>query len=306
MHKLVGIIYCTLVILTAGVPGLAYSFWGVSVGSEYYDGSEHLTFSGLGGTSVQYSVGGYKYTRVDSTWTGPYPAPAPGEGYMASRRSDAQGIFFLPDPNLARFVIITTSSQTGAAAPEVGCGPRLFGTGDLKIDVGDSTYGVGLRIDGLLWAIDPTTTNAEFQIYRAEGGIDSIRARDAGTLGQVELNPRWARAGHAALPAGSDAAYAFYVSGSGAAAGSAQVSWNDTGINLCGAQVYAYEVSVPWSTLGISGINHQFTASYRPDCGNDIIVGDFTTGEINTVPEPAGALAVSTGLIGIVGMIRRR
>ena len=284
----------------------AYEFWGVTVGAADYDGSPQLTFDGLENSGIEYVVGGYEYTRVGSEWYGPFPAAAPGEGYLASRRSDAQGLFFKADVDAARFVIITGAAQTGAPAPECGTGIRLFGPGDLKIDVGENTFGVGLRLDGLLWALDPYTTNPDYQIRRPEGGADSIYARDAGTLGSVEINPQWARAGHSTLAAGSDMAYAFFKSGSGSAVGSATVEYRSTGIVLCGAGVYAYEVAVPWSALGLDPQDFAFRASWRPDCGNDLLTADFTGSvESMTTPEPGASAGVLGGLLGLAGIRRR-
>ena len=284
----------------------AYEFWGVTVGAADYAGSPQLTFDGLENSGIQYVVGGYEYTRVDSQWYGPFPAAAPGEGYLASRRSDAQGLFFRPDVDAARFVIITGAAQAGAPAPECGTETRLFGPGDLKIDIGENTFGVGLRIDGLLWALDPDTTNPDHQIHRAEGGIDSIYARDAGTVGAIELNPQWDRAGHSTLADGSDMAYAFFTSGSGSTVGSALVDHQDTGIVLCGASVYAYEVAVPWSAVGLDPQDFAFRASWRPDCGNDLLTADLA-GSVESigVPEPSVSAGVLGGLLSLA-VIRRR
>lgn len=303
--RIVGFIALTA-LLALSTGAFAYDFWGVTVGTASYDNSDQLTFDGLAASGVQYVVGGYKYTRVDSQWYGPFAAPSPGEGFTASRRSDAQGLFFAPDSANANFVVITTSCQTGAGAPEVGTGKRLFGPGDLKIDVDGRTYGVGLRLDNLLWAIDPSTTNPEFSIIKPDGTFDSIYARDAGTLGTVELNPRWARVGHASLPAHSDEAYAFFVSGSGTSVGSASVLFEDTGLNVGGAQVYAYKISVPWSVLGVDPESGLLNVSFRPDCGNDIISAQFMTPVVASVPEPGTMIAVSTGLAALLAGAKKK
>ncbi|MGB9620524.1 MAG: hypothetical protein ACPL7K_08945, partial [Armatimonadota bacterium] len=116
-----------------GTAAPAYDFWGVTVGTETYQGSSQLTFDGVAASDVRYVVGGYKYTKVDSAWLGPFPAASPGEGFLASRRSDAQALFFKPDTDAARFMIITGAAQYGLPAPEMGTGTRLFGPGDLMI-----------------------------------------------------------------------------------------------------------------------------------------------------------------------------
>lgn len=281
----------------------AYQFWGITAGTELYEGSPQLTFSGVAGARVSWAVGGYKYTRVDSTWYGAFEAAAPGAEFLASRRSDAQGLFFRADADAARFVIITGSNQNGSPAPECGTGTRLFGPGDLKIDAGGHTYGVGLRLNDLLWAVDPFTTNPEFIIHTAGGGTESIYARDAGTLGRVERDPRWARVGHSTLPASSDKASAFYLRNSGIYEGGAVVSFADTGLYLAGARVYAYEVAVPWSTLGLDPAGYSFTASWRPDCGNDLI--SLAVEGSGVVPEPASLVTLLLAAAGIPLLGRR-
>ncbi|MDH7603195.1 MAG: PEP-CTERM sorting domain-containing protein [Armatimonadota bacterium] len=291
-----------------GSSAFGYNFWGITVGSEIYDGSAQLTFDGVTNAGVQYAVGGYKYTRVDSSWLGPFPAAAPGEGFLASRRSDAQGLFFKADSDAARFVIITGAAQYGLPAPEVGTGTRLFGPGDLMITTGGKTYGIGLRLSGLLWAVDPSTTNPDYQIWHG-AQVDSIYARDAGTIGRVELNPRWDRAGHSTLDPNSELASAFFVSGSGTLVGSADVIFEPTGISLGGANVFAYHVSVPWSVLGLDPTNCTFTASWRPDCGNDILKAEFgvAPGVNGAVPEPSAAVGLLTGFGGLLaGWAKKR
>ncbi|MCL5103352.1 MAG: PEP-CTERM sorting domain-containing protein [Armatimonadetes bacterium] len=300
---LVGII---ISLLAASGGAYAYDFWGIHVGTASYGGATQLTFDGAGTSGTQYVVGGWKYTRVDSTWEGPFAAPIPGEGWLASRRSDAQGLFFKPDADAARLVVITTSSQNGQGAPELGYDKRLFSIGDLKIDTAAGTYGVGMRISDLLWAEDPTATQPQYQIYLASGGTGNIDARDAGTLGTVALNPTWARVGNQNLPIGSDHASAFFIKGTGSEVGSASVSFADTGIAYNGARVFAYEVAVPWTTLGLDPSNNSFTASWRPDCGNDLITGDFSSVMTTaSVPEPSTIITLAGGLLGLLAGRKR-
>lgn len=306
--SLVIILVIIVACASVGTSAMAYDFWGINVGIGTYGGSSQLTFSGVSQSGAQYVVGGYKYTCVDGTWLGPFPAASPGEGYLASRTSDAQGLFFRADADAARFVVITGASQYGRPAPEVGTGTRLFGPGDLKIDIGGNTYGVGLRQNNLLWAIDPLTTNPEYKIWH-NGQVDSIYARDAGTLGCVELNPRWDRVGHSTLPSNSDMASAFYVKGSGMTVGSAAVSFQDTGLSMYNARVYAYQISVPWTVLGVDRSDFTMHASWRPDCGNDVIGADLygsVSSQRAVVPEPSALAGLLSGMIGLVGLLRKR
>jgi len=305
--KSVRIIAVVFVLAFVGTSAFAYDFWGVNVGTASYMNSTHLTFSGAAASGAQYVVGGYKYTQVDGTWLGAFAAASPGEGYLAARRSDAQGLFFKADSDYARFMVITGAAQYGAPATELGYGARLFGPGDLKIDVGGNTYGVGMRLSNLTWAVSPSTTNKEFKVWH-NGTVDSIYSRDAGTLGTVELNPRWNRMGNSSLSATSDLCSAFFVSGSGSSVGSATVNFADTGITMCGAKVFAYEVAVPWTTLGLDSDNYDFHASWRPDCGNDVIGSDFAlrTDVPNSVPEPTAMAGMISGLVGLFFARRRK
>ncbi len=115
---LVVILACASVVsASVAADPAVYNFWGISLSTATYDGSSQLTFTGVGQSGAQYAVGGYQYTSVDNTWLGPFPAASPGAGYLASRRSDAEGIFFEADADAAKFVIITGAAQYGLPAP---------------------------------------------------------------------------------------------------------------------------------------------------------------------------------------------
>ena len=110
----------------------------------------------------------------------------------------------------------------------------------------------------------------------------------------------WGRVGNQDLAATSDQRYAFFVGGTGQSVGSATVSFADTGLSMNGARVYAYEVSVPWTTLGLTD-GSSFTASWRPDCGNDVISSEFNRNlAAAPVPEPASIVTMVGGLIALV------
>ena len=126
-----------LALTTLCASSYAYDFWGVQVGTELYQGNAQLTFDGLTDKNIRYTVGGYKYTRVDGDWKGSFAAPSPGEGFLSAYRSDAQGLFYRADTDAAKFVVVCTSNQNGLPAPDVNAGTRLFGPGDLKIDIAE-------------------------------------------------------------------------------------------------------------------------------------------------------------------------
>lgn len=298
-----------IALMSLGTCAFAYDFWGISVGKASYKGYTCTTFDGVGKSGAQYVVGGWKYTRVDGNWSNASAAPAPGEGFLASRKSDAQGIFFKPCVTTADFVIIATSSQTGQGAPELGYDKRMFGPGDLRIDIGSMTIGVGLRLDDLLWAQNPSARQAQYQIYGVDNKVLNMHSRDAGTLGDVELNPTWGRVGNQSLAAGNIRNSAFFVSGSGRSIGNADVDCAYTGVTYNGAKVFAYKVSVPWEMLGQSAKNYSFAASWRPDCGNDVLGANFYGSSLLStapVPEPGSIVALTSGLIGLIGSKKRR
>ncbi|MEN6357361.1 MAG: PEP-CTERM sorting domain-containing protein, partial [Armatimonadota bacterium] len=197
----------------------------------------------------------------------------------------------------------------GQGAPELGYDKRMFGPGDLRIDIGSMTIGVGLRLDDLLWAQNPSAKQSQYQVYGTDNKVLNMRSRDAGTLGDVELNPTWARAGNQSLAAGDIRNSAFFVSGSGTSIGNADVDYAYTGVTYNGAKVFAYKVSVPWELLGQNAKNYSFTASWRPDCGNDVLGANFRgslVGTTSSVPEPGSVVALTSGLIGFIGSKKRR
>ena len=259
----------------------------------------------MGASGAQYAVGGYKYTWVDDAWYGPYAAATPGESYPAHRKMDAQAIFFLPDAATARFVIIAGMPQRGIAVPECGYGARVIGPGDLRIVLDGYDFGVGMRLDDLLWAVDPNTTSPSYQIHKSQGGVDDIHARDAGTLGRVERNPQWDRVDNPDLPSNSDLAPAFFVQNSGALTGGATITYEDTGATLSGAHVYAYKVDVPWQALSMASGQYEFRAMWGPDCGNDQVAATFRGAVPGQVPEPAGIICISAAFVGLCAYRRR-
>lgn len=291
-------------LLCLGVSAFAYDFWGITLGTDTYQGSTQLAFTSPQNDEIQYVVGGYEYTRVGSNWYGPFAAASPGANYTVHRKMDAQGLFFLADVKSAKFVIFTGMPQTGVAAPECGYGTRLFGPGDLRIVTGGNSYGVGFRLDNLTWAVDPNTTSAYYKIHNPDGTDADIHCRDAGTLGTVEKNAKWAHVDHPELAPNAEAASAFYIKGTGTDMGNVNVTVEDTGVVLNGTRVYAYKVDVPWTMLDINGGNHTLRTTWGPDCGNDLLAGDFTVA--GAIPEPATILGVSTALMGFVVYKRRK
>jgi len=297
-----------LIIIAAGTC-FGNSF-GITIGKETRDGFDQLVFGSVA-DDVQYAVGSYKYTKVNGIWSAANDPASPGLGYNdIHRKFDAMALFFRPEASYARFMLVTGMPETGVLATNVGYGSRQFGPGDLKIDVGAVNYGVGIRQGGLFWGtVDPGPSQPWYQVHKAEGGTDVISARDAGTLGMIKKNPQWDHVDNHTLAPYSDRAYAFFRADSGTAMpGTASVSFFDTGVALEGFSVYAYEITVPWASLEIDPAHYSFRASWRPDCGNDIIAANFA-GSYHVpppdVPEASTLLLALSGLSAI-GFARRR
>ncbi|MGQ9456356.1 MAG: hypothetical protein ACUVRS_00505 [Armatimonadota bacterium] len=290
-------------IIILSLPAIANPL-GIVITKELSEGMEQLVFENVA-TDIQYVLGSYKYTKINGVWSVAHQPASPGLGYDdIHRKFDAMALFFKPETEYARFMIVTGMPWTGTTAANLGYGNRMFGPGDLKIDVGSTNYGVGLRQGGLFWGtVDPGPSKPWFQVHKAEGGTDIISARDAGTLGTIEKNPQWDHVDNHILPAYSDAAYAFFRAGSGTLMpGTAILTFHDTGLTLEGFKVYAYEVAVPWSSIEVNPQRYAFRASWRPDCGNDIITGNFE-GTCNlplpVVPDASALMLAPIGLIAI-------
>jgi len=307
MNRSIRTIILGLSLLASSTMAFAYNALGVSVDTQSHKGHCQLSLNNVAASDVQFAVGGYKYTSVDGVWYGPFDAASPGDGYPIHRKFDAMSVLFHPGKTSADFVVLTGMPQTGTSASEIGYGSRMFGPGDLRLEYGGNTYGIGLRPGGLPWNVGPTYGQPEFELYNADTGKkDSLNARDAGTLGRIELNPQWDHVDHSSLPSGSDQGHAFFVSHSGSLLGNADVSYADTGLSIDGYGIYSYSVSVPYSDLGMSKPGtYSFRASWGPDCGNDMLHGNFTVAQ--PVPEPSSASVLLMGCSGMVAaFIRRR
>lgn len=311
MVKKVTIILSVMLFSLSG-GAFAYDFWGITMGTSTYNGAPMLTFS-QPADGIGYQVGAYQYTQVGAnTPEGPFAPASPGPAYPALQRaSDAMGLFYKAEQDFARFMIVCGMPDTGIKATEIGYGNRQFGPGDLMIDVsGGSTYGIGFRAGGLLWAADPTSTAAWFQIYNADGTTASMYARDAGNIGTIVENPNWAHVDNyplAQLGVANPSGAAFFISGTGTNVGTVDsLNIQSTGVFLDGVQIYAYEVAIPWAAIGLEAPDTVFQASWRPDCGNDIIYKSFTSRPNIDIPEPYSMVLAITGLAAVAGYRRRR
>lgn len=300
-----------VVMIMACSSAFAFDFWNGAVSIEtalYPDSSnQYLDFTTTGTEDNWYQVGCYPYARVNGVWESAYAAdPGPGAGNI-HLYADAMAIFFSYDATQLSFMIITGMPSTGFTAPS-WYGEREFGPGDLKIDVNGETYGIGMRDGGLNWAGYPIT--AAYHYIREAGSSNTIAAdqnvRDEGNKGQIKLNPTWYHTNNDKLgDFDVDRTYAFFDASTGTNVGTAIVNVFDTALTISdGADpisVYAYEVIIPRSALGMTSDEFDFMASWRSDCGNDIISMRFTE-----APEPGSMIAILTGLIGLIGIRRRR
>jgi hypothetical protein len=313
----------TAALICLSAPAFAYNFWGATLTTANH-GSDlnQLAFTNVGINGIKGVGGSYKYTRIDTDWSGPNSPASPGLGWGGIHyKFDAMGLFFKAEADEARFMIFAGMPVGGTTAGVLGYPISLtFGPGDLRIEAGADNYGVGLRKGDLNWTLG--SSSPYFQIHSAiDGSVPATDVRKSGSVtgndiigytGTINKNPAWYHTDNPGLdttdPLGQR--FAFFDSASGQKqADSAAVSYADTGIALEGYHVYAYEARVPWEALGIDhpGDDYDFWASSRPDCGNSIIKGHFTgKREIPPpIPEPNSVLLMLGGMAAF-GLVRRR
>ncbi len=144
----------------------------ITVGKEIYGGAEQLTFGNVTG-DVQYAVGSYKYTKVNGVWSPPHQPASPGLGYGDIHyKFDAMALFFKPELDYAKFMVVTGMPSTGTTATNVGYGSRQFGPGDLKIDIGsafplDEPLTVEVKGRDLVEGIPKTLTLTDAEVREA-------------------------------------------------------------------------------------------------------------------------------------------
>ena len=281
----------------------AYEFWDGAISIDSVSNNQYLNVTTAGSDDSWYEVASYPHAVVNGVTVNADPA-TPGTGYgNLHLHTDAMAMFFKYDSSKATFLMISGMPRAGVEARQ-WYGERKFGPGDLKIDVNGLTYGIGMRDGGLRWDMYDAPHQA---IHEAASGAiaQNQSVRDTGNMGQIKLNPDWYHVDNPSV-FGVDKAYAFFDAASGTSAGAAEVNIWETDI-LLGEDpnpisLYAYEVVVPWSTIGFATGDISLTASWRTDCGNDIIKKTF----IAELPEPGSLIAILTGLIGFIGYKRRR
>ena len=287
----------------------AFEFWDGAINintAEHPDTlKQYLSFTTTGSDNSWYQVGCYPYAQVNGVWTSAVAAdPGPDYGDL-HLKTDAMAMFFDYDSSQAKFLIIAGIPPSGITASQ-WYGGREFGPGDLKLDIGGNIYGIGMRDGGLHWAEDHSPDASYLDIHEAESGAvaQDQHVRDASNIGQIKLNPDWYHVDNPDV-FGIDKSYAFFDATSGISNdGTATINVEPMNVQIgdypmC---IYAYEVIVPWASIGvINGAEISFTASWRPDCGNDIINKEFSV----ELPEPCSLIAILTGLIGLIGLRRR-
>lgn len=181
---------------------------------------------------------------------------------------DIEAIYF-DNTDTEAYVAIVTSFP---GPPGLDYGIEFVRSGDLAIDLGGGTYDVGVDIDDMTGQVADTDVGDWYQsssLFVAEYGKTNFAG---------------------GLPLGT-----------------ALVSAYDAGLpDERGYGTYVYEVTIGLDALGNPGDGDAIGLQWTMGCRNDVIQLDADFDGEPVIPEPGTLLLLGSGLLGMVGLARRR